>query len=316
MSTLQNAEEKDLSELENSDDLEIEVEDDTPEEDQGRAPMPKEIVEKLEVDELDEISKEKAKQLKKVWHDERRAKEAAARERDEAVRIAQRLAYENQTLKKTLGDGERAYIGTAKQSFERELELAKREFKEAYDSGDADRVADAQEKLMAAKINLKGAENYTPQYNYQESLQTPDFSVHNIDKGQWAAQAEPQQTPQPDSKALSWQERNKWFGDDRVMTSFAFGLHEELVGSGVDPTSDEYYANIDKEMRRRFPEKFDTEKNGRKRPNTVVASARRTTGPKKVTLTASQVSLAKRLNLTPEQYARELLKLEMGDRNV
>jgi hypothetical protein len=314
MSTLQNAEENDLSALENADELEIEIEDDTPEEDKGRAPMPKEIVEKLEVDELDEISKEKAKQLKKVWHDERRAKEAAARERDEAVRIAQRLAYENQTLKKTLGEGEQVYIGTAKRSYEKELELAKREFKEAYDSGDAERVADAQEKLMSAKLNLRGAETYTPQYNYQEPLQTPDFSAHNIDTGKWSAQAESQQTPQPDPKALSWQERNKWFGEDRVMTSFAFGLHEELVGSGIDPTSDDYYANIDKEIRRRFPEKFDAEK--RKRPNTVVASARRTTGPKKVTLTASQVSLAKRLNLTPEQYARELLKLEMGDRNV
>jgi len=313
MSTLQNAEDKDLSATENEDSLEIEIEDDTPEEDRGREPMPKEIVDKLEVDELDEFSKEKAKQLKKVWHDERRAKESAARERDEAVKIAQRLAYENQTLKKTLGDGEKVYIGTAKQSFSRELELAKREFKEAYESGDADKVADAQEKLMAAKINLRNAENYTPVYDYQESLQAPDFSVHNIDAGQWSAQAEPQQAPQPDPKALSWQERNKWFGEDRVMTSFAFGLHEELVGNGVDPTSDEYYDSIDKEIRSRFPEKFKAD---RKRPATVVASARRTTGPKKVTLTASQVSLAKRLNLTPEQYARELLKLEMGNANV
>ena len=315
MSTLQNAEEKDLSVTENEDGLEIEIEDDTPEEDRGREPMPKEIVEKLEVDELDEISKEKAKQLKKVWHDERRAKESAARERDEAVRIARRFAEENQQLKKSLTSGEQVYIGTAKQAFERELELAKREFKEAYDSGDAERVADAQEKLMAAKINLKSAESYTPVYNFSESLQTPEYPVQNTDNGQWAAQAAPQQVPQPDPKAMSWQERNKWFGEDRVMTAFAYGLHEDLVSGGSDPNSDEYYASIDKEIRRRFPEKFEGERSKR-RPNTVVASARRTTGPKKVTLTASQVSIAKRLSLTPEQYARELLKLEMGDRNV
>lgn len=311
MSTLQNAEEKDLSATENEDGLEIEIEDDTPEEDRGRDPMPEDIVKNLEYDELDEFSKEKAKQLKKVWHDERRAKESAARERDEAVRIAQRLAYENQTLKKNLGDGEKVYIGTAKQSFARELELAKREFKEAYESGDADKVADAQEKLMAAKINLRNAENYTPVYNYQDSLQAPDFSVHNIDQGQWSAQAEPQQAPQPDPKAMSWQERNKWFGEDRVMTSFAFGLHEELVGNGVDPTSDEYYASIDKEIRTRFPDRFKADK---RRPATVVASARRTTSPQRVRLTTTQVSLAKRLGLTPEQYAKELIKL--GDANV
>lgn len=314
MSTLQNAEEKDLSATENEDSLEIEIEDDTPEEDRGREPMPKEIVEKLEVDELDEISKEKAKQLKKVWHDERRAKEAASRERDEAVRIARRFAEENQHLKKSLTSGEQVYIGTAKQAFERELELAKREFKDAYDSGDAERVAEAQEKLMAAKINLKSAESYTPVYNFPDTLQAPEYPVQNTDNGQWAAQAQAQ-VPQPDPKAMSWQERNKWFGEDRVMTAFAYGLHEDLVSSGTDPNSDEYYANIDKEIRRRFPEKFENERN-KKRPNTVVASARRTTGPKKITLTASQVSIAKRLNLTPEQYARELIKLEMGDRNV
>lgn len=317
MSTLQNAEDKDLSATENEDSLEIEIEDDTPEEDRGREPMPKEIVDKLEVDELDEISKEKAKQLKKVWHDERRAKEAAARERDEAVRIARRFAEENQTLKKSLTSGEQVYIGTAKQAFERELELAKREFKEAYDSGDAERVAEAQEKLMAAKINLKSAESYTPVYNFPETLQQPEYPIQNTDNGQWSAQAvQQQQVPQPDPKALSWQERNKWFGEDRKMTAFAYGLHEDLVSEGIDPNSDEYYAQIDKEIRRRFPERFENERSERKRPNTVVASARRTTGPKKVTLTASQVSLAKRLNLTPEQYARELLKLEMGNANV
>lgn len=310
MSTLQNAAEKDFSETESEDNLEVEIEDDTPEEDRGREPMPEEIVKNLEYDELDEFSKEKAKQLKKVWHDERRAKEAASRERDEALRVARQLAMENQNLKRTLTSGEQTYVGTAKQAYERELELAKREFKEAYDSGDAERVADAQEKLMSAKMQLQQVENYRPQYQFpEETLQVPDYGIQNTNNER-SAQPAPQ-VPQPDPKAVSWQERNKWFGEDRVMTSFAFGLHEELVGEGVDPTSDEYYSRIDKEVRSRFPERFKGEK---RRPATVVASARRTTSPNKVRLTTTQVSIAKRLGLTPEQYARELIKL--GDLNV
>lgn len=311
MSTLQNAEDKDISATEVENEFEIEIEDDTPEEDRGRDPMPEEIVKNLEYDELDEFSKEKAKQLKKVWHDERRAKEAAARERDEAVKIAQRLAYENQSLKRTLGEGEKAYVGTTKEAFQRELQIAKRDFKEAYDSGDAERVAEAQDRLMSAKLKLQQVDSYRPQYNYDEAaLQAEQFTIHNI-QNQWGAvQEEPAQVT-PDAKALAWQERNKWFGEDRVMTSFAFGLHEELVGSGVDPTSDEYYSRIDKEVRARFSDRFKADK---KRPATVVASARRTTAPQRVRLTQTQVSLAKRLGLTPEQYAKEIIKL--GDLNV
>lgn len=311
MSTLQNAEDKDISATEVENEFEIEIEDDTPEEDRGRDPMPEEIVKNLEYDELDEFSKEKAKQLKKVWHDERRAKEAAARERDEAVKIAQRLAYENQSLKRNLGEGEKAYVGTTKEAFQRELQIAKRDFKEAYDSGDADRVAEAQDRLMSAKLKLQQVDNYRLQYNYDEAaLQAEPFTIHNI-QNQWGAvQEEPAQVT-PDAKALAWQERNKWFGEDRVMTSFAFGLHEELVGSGVDPTSDEYYSRIDKEVRARFSDRFKADK---KRPATVVASARRTTAPQRVRLTQTQVSLAKRLGLTPEQYAKEIIKL--GDLNV
>jgi hypothetical protein len=288
------------------DPVEVEIEDDTPEEDRGREPMPEPIVQELEQDELDELSKEKAKQLKKVWHDERRAKEAAARERDEAVRVARRLAEENQSLKKSLSAGEQVLMGTTKQAYENELDLAKRQFREAYDSGDADKIAEAQEKLTGAKIRLQQAESYQPVYNFPEpSLQPSDYRVHNIPTEQ-----EPP-VPKPDSKALAWQERNKWFGENRTMTAFAYGLHEELVNDGMDPTSDEYYGQIDKEIRRRFPEKFKSDSSERK---TVVASARRTTGPKKVTLTVSQVSIAKRLGLTPEQYARELIKL--GELNV
>ena len=303
------ATDKNVAELE--DDFEIEVEDDTPEEDRNKEPMPEEIVKNLEDDELEEFSKEKAKQLKKVWHDERRAKEAALREREEAVDLLRRLSEENKTLKKNLHTGEQAYVGTAKVAFEKELESAKREFKDAYDSGDSDRLTAAQEKLLDAKLKLQQVENYRPQY--QEDAGQPERNVVNTASNDgWSVTPVEDAAPKVDPKAAAWQKRNPWFGENRVMTSMAFGLHEDLVGEGVDPTSDEYYSRIDKEMRRRFPENFEGSE--RKKPGTVVASAKRSTAPRKVTLTATQVSLAKRLGLTPEQYAKELIKLN-GDTN-
>jgi len=303
------ATDKNVAELE--DDFEIEVEDDTPEEDRNKEPMPEEIVKNLEDDELEEFSKEKAKQLKKVWHDERRAKEAALREREEAVALLQRFADENKTLKKSLHTGEQAYVDSAKVAFERELEVAKREFKDAYDSGDSDRLTAAQENLLDVKLKLKQVENYRPKY--EEDAGQPEKNVVNTANNDgWSVAPVEDAAPKVDPKAVAWQKRNPWFGENRVMTSMAFGLHEDLVGEGVDPTSDEYYSRIDKEMRRRFPENF--EGSDKKRPATVVASAKRSTAPRKVTLTATQVSLAKRLGLTPEQYAKEMIKLN-GDTN-
>lgn len=305
--------------LENEDDkieaeddgFEIEIEDDTPEEDRGREPMPEEIVEKLDEDELEEFSKEKAKQLKKVWHDERRAKEAALREREEAVGFARKMYEENQKLKKTLGSGERALMGSAKSSAEKALDIAKREFREAYDSGDVDKVAEAQDKLMEARMELDRVSRYKPQYKEEEEEES---NAERAEENTWRVQPV-QQTPQPDAKAEAWREKNKWFGENRAMTSYAFGLHEELVVKGVDPTSDDYYDTINAEMRRRFPEEFDGDGEQEapvtkpKRSATVVAPAKRTTSPRKVKLTATQAQLARKLGLTNEQYAAEVLKL-------
>jgi hypothetical protein len=304
------ATDKNVAEL--GDDFEIEVEDDTPEEDQGREPMPEEIVKELDNDdELENFSKEKAKQLKKVWHDERRAKEAALREREEAVGLLRRYAEENKALKKNLHTGEQAHVGTAKLAFERELEVAKKEFKEAYDSGDSDRVTEAQEKLLTAKLNLQQVENYRPKYQ-EDTRQDDKTGVDSSNTDGWSVAPVEDAAPKADPKAVAWQKRNAWFGENRVMTSMAFGVHEDLVGEGVDPTSDEYYSRIDKEMRRRFPEEFGVSE--KKKPGTVVASAKRSTAPRKVVLTSTQVSLARKLGLTPEQYAREMIKLN-GDAN-
>ena len=285
------------------DSFEIEVEDDTPEQDRGREPMPKEVVDELEQDELEEYSdkvKVRLKQMKKVWHDERRAKEAAYREQQEAVNYARQVAEENKRLRAQYSNGEQQFIATAQHSANLELNAAKQAYKDAYDSGDTDALIEAQEKLNNASFQLNQIKNYRP-----TPLQQEEFAVQ---------QHQERPVSKPDNRALSWQERNPWFGQDEEMTAAALGLHEKLKRNGVVVGSDEYYATLDKTIRRRFSENFDsseTETRGsRTRSGTVVASAARSTSPNKVRLKASQIQLAKKLGLTPEQYAREAIKLE------
>jgi hypothetical protein len=303
---------------EENQEFEVIIEDDTPQEDRQRDPMPEAIVDDLENDELEEYSAEKTKQLKKVWHDERRAKEAAEREREAAVAFAKQIMTENNALKHDLGRGEEMLVGTAKTSATNELEIAKKNFKEAYDAGDVDAVTNAQEQLVSAKMKLQSAENYVTQYD-PEALQNEQNNINNAVEGDWSAQQVSQQElPPPDEKAVAWQKRNPWWGQKRDMTSLAFGLHEDLVMNGVDPTSDEYYESIDKNMRKRFPEEFKQEaeeetsspKRTRRSQTTVVSPVKRTTGSRKAVITASEKRLADRLQLTPEAYVAEKLKLE------
>lgn len=292
-------------------DFDLEIEDDTPPEDRGREPLPDNIKQELEEDTLEDYServKNRMAQLKKVWHDERRAKEAASREKDEAIKYAQRIIEENNKLRSTLSTGEEDYLKTLKEKYEIDLAVAKRDYKEAYDSGDSDKIVEAQSKLSEAQFKLSNAQGLKPQYRIDEkALQNTQNS------GQLASQ---NTVPRPDPKALAWQNKNKWFGQDTEMTSLALGLHEKLVSSGVDPASDEYYRRIDSTMQKRFPEYFGEsddsleEKPAQRKPSTVVAPATRSTAPKKVRLTKTQLALAKKFKLTPEQYARELIKTE------
>lgn len=287
--------------------FEIEIEDDTPEEDRGRKPSQKEFVEKLEKDELDEYSeaaKKKINEFKKVWNDERRAKEAALREQQEAIAFAQKALEENKKLKAKLSAGDEALVTSYKETAQHEVEMAKREYREAYESGDTDRIVDAQEKLTDAKIKLQRVNSFTP----QKALQEEETEV-KIPQVQQKAAA-------PDPKAKSWQERNTWFGQDEEMTSLALGLHEKLVKENgmAYASTDEYYKRIDQTMRKRFPENFDDEVSEEttqrvSKPSTVVAPATRSTSSKKIKLKASQVQIAKKLGLTPEQYALELAKI-------
>jgi hypothetical protein len=289
---------------------EIEIEDDTPEVDRGREPMPKELVEELEADELEEYSdkvKTRLKQMKKVWHDERREKEREMREKTEALSVAQRLIEENRRLKSTMAEGEQTLVGSFKQNAEFELEKAKREYKDAYEAGDTDRVLDAQEKLSAAQFKLQQLAGYRPTLQgVEEEVQPTQQQV---------------QVPQPDAKTFAWQERNTWYGTDPEMTASALGLHQKLEKERGQQFvgSDEYWSAIDTTMRRRFPEYFGEESkvtegtakaSRQSKPANVVAPASRSTSPKKIVLKQSQIAIAKRLGLTPEQYARELMKME------
>lgn len=286
-------------EIEADGDLKIEIEDDTPPEDRGREPMPKEIVEKLEKDELESYSddvRQKFKQLKKVWHDERRAKEAAYREQQEAITAAQRLLEENKRIKSMLSSGQEEYVAAVKNSAEMQLEMAKKAYREAYDSGDTDKLIEAQELITKTTLQMDRVNNFKPQPLQQEEI---------------AVQPQ-QQAPRPDRKALAWQERNPWFGQDEEMTAAALGLHEKLKRNGVVVGSDEYYSVLDKTMRKRFSENFgepEQQEPAKKTP-TVVAPATRSTSSKKIRLNTSQMNTIKKLGITPEQYVREVLKLE------
>jgi hypothetical protein len=290
--------------------LELEVEDDTPAEDRGKEPLPEEIKKEVEEDTLEGYServKQRMAQLKKMHHDERREKERAERERQEAVAYAQKVADQNKKLQTTLSTGEQDYIKTLVSASETDLKIAKRDYREAYESGDTDKIVEAQESMNNAQMKLAQASGMKPQYN---SGQPKENEVESNQQ-----QVQPQ-VAKPDARALAWQQKNTWFGKDEEMTSLAYGVHEKLVRSGLSPTSDEYYRRIDETMQKRFPENFGEESlesdkpAQRKKPSNVVAPATRSTAPKKVRLSKTQVAFAKKLKLTPEQYAREMIKLE------
>ena len=297
--------------LDAGDDVTIEIEDDTPPEDRNVEPLPDDMKQELESADEDEDYSQKVKkkftQYKKAWHDERRAKEAAFREQQEALTMAQKILDENKRLKEVLQSGEKELISTYQSSAEMELAQATRSYKDAYDSGESDKLAEAQQDMMRAQIKLDKAKNFKPTVQFAEN----DVQMQV---------KQPQAAQQMDSKVAEWVSRNSWYVDPekKSMSKYAVFIHEELedkFGKGFVGT-DEYFKRIDQEVQRRFPEEFASEQTNdepkvqRTKPSTVVASARRSTGPKKIVLTKTQVALAKKFGLTPEQYAKEQLKLE------
>ncbi len=285
----------------------IEIEDDTPIEDRNRQPLPDKIKDELDNDDLSEYSEKvqtRIKALKKAWHDERRSKEAEAREKAEAIKFAEAKHKENQELQKRLGTGEKIFITEVTKAAKTELDNARAKLKAAYESGDAEQITNAQELMTEAKLKVREVENYRPT--------TPLQDEKDVVKDTSQA-SEPQRRQAPDPKAEAWKAKNAWFGSDPEATAAALGLHEKLVKQGYQPSTDEYFAEIDKTMRRRFPENFEDAPESKKEPTprkpTNITPVTRSTAPKQVRLTVSQVNLAKRLGITPEAYAREHLKI-------
>jgi hypothetical protein len=280
---------------------EIEVIDDTPEEDRGRKPMASPPQEPTD-EELETYSKkqqsQKIREFAKGYHEERRAKEAALREREHALVLAKAVYEENEKLKGTVNVSQSALINQAKKVVGKEIEEAERAYKLAYESGDADALVKAQKEMTLAAMKAERVNNFKP---------TPLQPVQKVVQPSY-----PQATPEPDPKAERWQRANNWFGQDEEMTSLALAVHTKLINSGVNPQSDEYYQRLDTRIRQVFPEKFDSGETADTKQRTksnVVASATRSVAPKKVTLAASEVNIAKKLGIPLERYAREVAKL-------
>jgi hypothetical protein len=282
-----------------NDSPEIEVVDDTPEEDRFRTPMATPPVDPTD-EELASYSdsvKSRFKHFTKGYHDERRAKEAAVREKEEALRIAKAVFEENQRLKGSVNQNQTVLLEQAKRVVSNEIEDAKRLYKEAYESGDSDKLLEAQEALTNAKIRADKVNNFKP-----TPLQVEETPV----------QIEPsfKQAAPVDDKLLAWQDKNQWFGKNKRMTSYALGLHEELVERGVQIGSEDYYKYIDSDIRERFPDQVGVGESVDAKPQrtktNVVSPATRSTAPKKIVLTKTQVDLAKRLGVPLELYARKV----------
>jgi len=285
----------------------IDVEDNTPAEDRNKPPMDEKVKEELYNDELEDYStkvKKKLIQMKRLAHEERREKENALREQQEAIAFAQKMMQENNRLKSNLNNSEKNVLATVQKAVAMEMDAAKRAYREAYDSGDTDRVMEAQEKLTQATLKAEKVKNFRP-----PALQEEETPVQ--------MQSQPAPQFRPDPSAQAWQQENPWFGEDEEMTSLALGLHEKLKREGVQVSSQEYYRKIDATIRRRFPERFEEEAEQNERPvarkSSVVAPATRSTAPKRVRLNPSEMSLAKKLNLTPEQYAKAKLEMEASN---
>jgi len=289
---------QEMGKADNDDALEIEVVDDTPKKDRNRnaSEPPEEVTD----EELSAYSKEvqgRMKHLSKGYHDERRDKEKAQRESKEASNFAENLVTENKKLKADVARNQSVLLDQAKKSTAIEVEAAKKAYKAAHEDGDSDKLLEAQEKLTAANIKTDKLNN---------------FKIPPLQEDNDSATVENEPAPKrvrTDPKADTWQQENPWFNTNVEMTGAALGLHNKLVNDGVETNSDSYYERINTRMREMFPDEFDEEpeaKTKRKKSKNVVAPNTRSTMPKKIRLTRTQITLAKRLGLKPEEYAKQV----------
>ena len=276
--------------------LEIEVVDDTPKADRGRTPSePPDEVTDEELENYSEKVKKRIQHFSKGYHDERRAKETAQRERQELERYTQQLVTENKKLKGSVDKSHNTLIESAKQQVQTELDMAKKQYQQAYEGGESAAMLEAQEALTQAKIRADKVSSLKPRE--ETPLQTPANGEEL-----------PARTPktQRDPQAVAWADKNSWFGSDDEMTAFALGLHTKLTKEGVNPQSDTYYEKIDSRMREVFPTNFG---DGKQKSSNVVAPATRSTAPKKIRLSQTQMAIAKRLGVSLEDYAKQAAEL-------
>jgi hypothetical protein len=294
--------------VEPENEIDIEIVDDVETKPEKKEKVFAEDVKDKPVDEeilnVDKSVQKRIDQLTAKHHEERRQKEQAAKLRDEAIKYAQQIKSENDRLSRLVNDGQQ-YLGKqAEERAEFAKQAAQQKYKEAYEQGNTEEMVAAQEALTRATMDAASAEQFNARIPEEEFVP------------QQQEQFVPQQQmpPRPDDKAISWQAKNQWFGNDPEMTSFAYGVHEKLVREeNIDPASDEYYERIDSRMKSVFPDFFGSEEKQAVSSNSqssVIAPATRNNGakPRKVQLTATQVALAKRLGVTPEQYANQLVK--------
>lgn len=296
-------------EVNTDDNVEIEVVDDTPDQDRNRPKRSEgaepNIPDDDEIKTHGESAQKRIKQLKYEYHEERRVKEDAERLRDEAVKYAQSINKENEKLRKTLKEGENVLFQQATGRADAELETAKNSYRDAYETGDPDKILEAQQKLNKAQIEQSKIQDYKPVQKTQQ--QKDNLNVRPASPQQAVP---PIQPIPPEGKA--WAKKNTWFQNDNEMTGYAFGVHQNLIMGGVNPNvePEKYYRLLDESMRKTFPNKFEDENQGTtSQAGNVVAPANRSAKKsRKVQLTKTALSLSKRLGITPEQYAAQVLK--------
>jgi hypothetical protein len=293
---------------EGDDDIEVDVVDDTPNKDKGKwvADPNKDGEPDIPSDEeLTSYSEKVQKRLSGMTariHAERRRAEEKERQLQEAVSIAQRYINENNELKGVVESGEKVLLGEHKGRLEGQLQAARAAYREASEAGDTNGVIAAQEKIAQAVAAMERLNGHRPQ-------QLQRANPEELRRFAPAVGQNGQQIVQPSDRALEWRKNNAWFDSDLPMQAYALAVHQNLAQQGVQLDSDDYYKRIDTEMRRRFPDRFERQ-NAPRRQAPNVASAQRSAGgtPRRVTLTETQVRIAKRLGLTNEQMARQILK--------
>ena len=297
---------------------ELEIVDDVPKKDRNRTPSePPEDVTEEELENYSDKVRNRIRHFSKGYHDERRAKETAERQTQELETLAQRLLDENKELKGSLSKNKDVLYKQAERAVESDLANATREYKAAYEEGDADKLLKAQQALTKAEIASQRLSKLSSEEALQPNQNTLQTSPENV-KDLLPESAKVQVDP----RALDWQQKNKWFGslEHEPETAFALGLHKQITEvEKVSAESDEYYEKLSSRMQAKFPELFEETNEQevstpKSKPANVVAPATRSTAPKKIRLTQTQVALAKRLGLTPAQYAKQVA-LDMRNNN-